>query len=71
MAARSTLSIQIMVTKYTFLGEVVDFRSEGKKMYKRSLEHSVLTESKEAMKSTSIGLKYLKCQFEETPTSQT
>lgn len=66
----STLSPQIMITKYHFLGEITDFRSEGK-MYKMSLRHPVITESKEAVKSFSATLEALKVQFEEIPTGQT
>lgn len=59
-----------MVTKYHFLGEITDFRSEGK-MYKMSLRHPVITESKEAKISSSVTLEALNGQFKEVPTGQT
>lgn len=58
-----------MVTKYHFLGEITDFRLEGK-MYKMSLKHSAISESKDAVKSTHVTLEALKGQFEEAPAGQ-
>lgn len=39
-------------------------------MYKMSLKHSAITESKEAAKSTNVTLEALKGQFEEAPAGQ-